>query len=150
MPFDHSFLSGGSDFSVFFNTFFFHFSSSYQSMLLGNGFCMSILLFFILIALSFHAARKNVIRPFISFLKGLVSLYFSIVSSIIVHCSINPCFWEGVDAACQFFLLSYWGGGCRIILHCSVIIVFPRKQLLYPHLLFWEGIDSSIKMCVHI
>ena len=36
MPFDHSFLSGGSDFSVFFKSFFYHFSSSYQSILLGG------------------------------------------------------------------------------------------------------------------
>ena len=38
-----------------------------------------------------------------SFLEGVISLYFSIVSSVIVHCSINPCFWERVDVACQFF-----------------------------------------------
>ena len=55
---------------------------------------------------------KNVIRPVSSFLKGLISLYFSMVSPIIFHCSINPCFWEGVDVACQTFHLS---------LHCSVI-----------------------------
>ena len=36
------------------------------------------------------------------FLQGMISLYFSKVSSIIVHCPINPCFWEGVDVACQF------------------------------------------------
>ena len=55
---------------------------------------------------------KNVIRPVSSFLKGLISLYFSMVSPIIFHCPINPCFWEGVDVACQTFHLS---------LHCSVI-----------------------------
>ena len=57
--------------------------------------------------------QKNAIGSLISFLKGLISLYFSIVSSVIVHCSINPCFWEGVDVACQTFLF--------FILHCSVI-----------------------------
>ena len=41
-----------------------------------------------------------------SFLKALSSLYFSVVSFIILHCPINPCFWEGVDVACQAFLLS--------------------------------------------
>ena len=40
-----------------------------------------------------------------SFLKGLNSLYISIVSFIILHCSISPCFWEGVDVACQTFHL---------------------------------------------
>ena len=47
--------------------------------------------------------NKNAIGSLMSFLKGVISLYFSIVSSVIVHCSINPCFWEGVDVACQFF-----------------------------------------------
>ena len=41
-----------------------------------------------------------------SFLKGLNSLYFSAVSFIILHCPINPCFWEGVHVASQAFLLS--------------------------------------------
>ena len=39
-------------------------------------------------------------------LKGLISLNFSINSSIIVPCSVNPCFWERVGVACQTFLLS--------------------------------------------
>ena len=38
-----------------------------------------------------------------SFLEAVISLYFSIVSSVVVQCSINPCFWERVDVACQFF-----------------------------------------------
>ena len=43
------------------------------------------------------------------------------------------------------------GGGCCmsnfsfVILHCS----FPRK-ILYPHSPFWEGIDSSINICIYI
>ena len=51
---------------------------------------------------SFQTLRKfhSTIR---SFLEGVISLYFSIVSSVIVHCSISPCFWERVDVACQFF-----------------------------------------------
>ena len=84
-------LSGGIDFCVFLNKFFYQPSLFYQSMLLeGGGCCMSNFSFTVL------------------------------------------------------------GGGCCIILHCSVIVVFLRKQLLYPHSLFWEGIDSSIKMGVHI
>ena len=56
-------------------------------------------------SLPFHTFRK---MPFDhSFLsKGLSSLYFSIVSSTILHCSISPCFWEGVDIGCQSVLLS--------------------------------------------
>ena len=57
--------------------------------------------------------QKNAIGSLISFLEGLISVYFSINSSINFHGSINPCFWEGVDVACQTFLL--------FILHCSVI-----------------------------
>ena len=105
------------------------------------------------IALSFHAARKNLIRPFISFLKGLVSLYFSIVSSIIVHCSIIPCFWEGVDVAYQTFLLLYWGvdiAPSYIALSLSYFLESNYSSLIYSFV--WEGIGiaSSIEMCVHI
>ena len=67
-----------------------------------------------------------------SFLKGLSSLYFSILSSVILHCSINSCFWERVDVACQTFLLS-----------SSIVLSFhtTRKKLLYRNSLLWEGID---------
>ena len=58
-----------------------------------------------------------------SFLEGVISLYFSIVSSVIVHCSINPCFWEGVDVACQTFHLSSY---FALSFHTT------RKKLLYP------------------
>ena len=69
--------------------------------------------------------------PLISFLKGLIFRYFSIVSSIILHCSINPCFWEGVAVACQTFLL----------LSCLALSFHAaRDMLLYPLLLLREGI----------
>ena len=42
-PFDHSFLSKGIEFSVFFTSFIYHSSLLYQSMLCGGGgFCTSI------------------------------------------------------------------------------------------------------------
>ena len=52
------------------------------------------------------------------------------ISSIILHCSINPCFWEGVDVACQTLLLL----SC-IALSCHT----TREKLLYPYSLLWEG-----------
>ena len=114
IPFDHSFLSGGSDFSVFFNSFVCHCSLLYQSMLMGeSGCCMSILLFSSCIALLFHAARKK------------------------CH-STSQFLTEGVDFSVFFngfpyhFSLLYQPmllgeGGCCvsnfsfIVLHCSVI-----------------------------
>ena len=67
-----------------------------------------------------------------SLLKGLSSLYFSILSSVILHCSINSCFWEGVDVACQTFLLS----SCIVLsFHTTT------RKLLYRNSLLWEGID---------
>ena len=71
---------------------------------------------------------ENVIRPVSSLLKGLISLYFSMVSPIIFHCSINPCFWERVDVACQTFHLSSY---IALSFHTT------RKKLLYPHALLW-------------
>ena len=66
-----------------------------------------------------------------SFLKGLGSLCYSRVSSIILHCSISPCFWKGVHVACQTFLLS----SCIAFSSHTT-----REKLFYPHSLFWEGI----------
>ena len=60
MPFDHSFLSKGTDFSVFFKSFFFHSSLLYQSMLLGGGGCwMSKCSFIILHCSVSHTDRTN-------------------------------------------------------------------------------------------
>ena len=55
-------------------------------------------------SLPFHTCRKCHSTTHSS--KGLSSRYFSIVSSIILPCSISPCFWEGVDVGCQSVLLS--------------------------------------------
>ena len=142
MPFDHSFLSGGHDFSVFFNSFFYYFSSSYQSsmsvlffhaallcysMLLGKNYSTLIHSFgrrlILYLYIDLFLSRISSIIPHVSpipnfrkmpldhsFLSGGIdSMYFSINSSINLHCSNNPFFWEGVDVACQTFLLSYWG-----------------------------------------
>ena len=65
-----------------------------------------------------------------SFLKGLNSLYISIVSFIILHCSISPCFWEGVDVGCQSVLLS----------SCIALSPILIEQTLYPYWLLWERI----------
>ena len=67
-----------------------------------------------------------------SFLKGLSSLCFSILSSVVLHCSINSCFWEGVDIACQTFLLS----SCIVLsFHTTT------RKPLYRNSLLWEGIN---------
>ena len=101
--------------------------------------------------LPFHTL-ENAIRPTTHFLSEGVgfSVFFN---SFFYHCSLfyQPMLLGGGGCCMSIFSFIVLGGGCRIILHCSVIIVLPRKQLLYPHLLFWEGIDSSIKcVCIYI
>ena len=101
-----------------------------------------------------------------SFLKGLSSLRFSRISSIILHCSLNECFWEGVDVACQAFLLSSCivlsfhttrktilslftpliGDWFYIYLYIfqeslSSCIALSIHALFYPYSLLWEEID---------
>ena len=68
----------------------------------------------------FHTFRKCHSTTH-SILKGLSSLYFSIVSSIILHYSIKPCFWEGGCCMSNFPF---------IILHCSVIPYYWEKTTL--------------------
>ena len=109
--FDHSFLSKGIEFPAFFQNLFYHPSLLSQSMLLGGGgCCMPNFSFIILHCSVSHTTRKNYSTLIHAFGRGLV-LYIYIFllsrnSSIILHCSINPCFWEGVDVAFQTFLLS--------------------------------------------
>ena len=121
MPLDHSFLSKGIEFSVFFKSFFFHSSLLYQSMLLGGGGCwMSKCSFIILHCSVSHTDRTNTL-PLLTPLGGDCFLYIYIkyvhtflsrISSIILHCSLNPCFWGG---ACSMPNFSF------IIRHCSVM-----------------------------
>ena len=126
MPFDHSFLSKGVGFSVFFNSFFYHPLLLYQSMLLGGGevACQSFHLSSC-IALPFHTTRKN------SSALILSSLYFSVVAFVIVYCSINPCFWEGVRLHAKVFIY-------HPVLLCHSILL---GKIFYPYSLLWEGID---------
>ena len=178
MPFEHSFLSGGNDFSVFLHKSFYQHSLLYQSMLLeGVDVVCQTYSFIILHCSVIPYHWKKLLYPYSplwegidfiflhtyiyihtfisrilsiilhaslipnfrkchstihSFLEGMISLYIWKVSSIIVHCSINPCFWEGVDVACQTFLLS----SCiALSLHTT------RKKLRYPCSLLWEGAD---------
>ena len=110
--------------------------------------------------LPFHTFRK---MPFNhSFLsKGIEFSAFSRISSIILHCSLNPCFWEGVDVACQAFLLS----SCIVLSfhttrknYSTLIHPFGRGWVLYisiylsriPIILhcsinpcFWEGVHVA-------
>ena len=91
------------------------------------------------ITLSFHTTRKNYSTLMHSFGRRLILYIFflSRISSIILHCSINPCFWEGVDVACQTFNLS----------SCIALSPILLEQMLYPYWLLREGIDF---MSVHI
>ena len=81
-------------------------------MLLGGRACCTPNFSFIILHCSVsHTTRKNYSTLIHAFGRGLVFIYIYIVllsrnSSIILHCSINPCFWEGVDVAFQTFLLS--------------------------------------------
>ena len=64
---------------------------------------------------------------------------FSRISSIIHHCSTNPCSWEGVDVACQTFLLS----SCiALSFHTT------RKTRPYPYSLLLGG-DRFFQKYVH-
>ena len=130
-PFNHSFLSKGIEFSAFFKNLFYHPSLLSQSML-SEGVdvaCQSFLLSSC-IALSFHTTRKNystLIHPFgrgwVLYIYISLSLSFSRISSIILHCSINPYFWDGAHVASQAFLLS----SCiALSFHTT------RERLLYP------------------
>ena len=76
-----------------------------------------------------------------SFLEGLISVFFN---QFFYQLSLfyQSMLLEGGGCCMSNFSFTVLGGGCCIILHCSVIVVFPRKQLLYPHSLFWEGIGS--------
>ena len=59
--------------------------------------------------------------------EGVDFSVFSTVSSITLHCSINPCLWEGVGVACQTALLLY-------ILALSF---HTTRKTIQPF--FWEG-----------
>ena len=83
--------------------------------------------------------------PLISFLKGLILRYFSIVSSIILHCSINPCFWEGVAVACQTFLLLSclalsFHAARDMLFYCLLLLREGIRFIYYPK----SALDSSI------
>ena len=112
VPFDHTFLSEGIEFSVVFKSFFYHSSLLYPPCFWEwvDVACQTCLLSSC-IALSFHTTRKKQLYPYSLLGRGLIlyiyiPIFFSTVSSIILHCSITPCFWEGVDFACQTFPLS--------------------------------------------
>ena len=60
-----------------------------------------------------------------SFLEGVISLYFSKVSSVIFHRAINPCFWES---------------GC-----CMSILLFSSWKKCHSTSQFLsEGVDFSV------
>ena len=192
MPFYFSFLSKGTEFSVFFNSFFYHPSLPYQSMLLGGGACCIPSFSFIILhcsvipynqekytthsfdrgpnfidiyiyisfknlvyhpsCLSHSTLLEKCLSTTRSFLKGLSSLRFSRISSIILHCSLNPCFWEGVDVTCQAFLLS----SCIVLsFHTTRKTILPLFTPLigdwfYIYLyIFQETLSSCIALSIH-
>ena len=114
------------------------------SMLLGNNYSTLIHSFDrVLIridyiyTLPFHTLETcySTIR---SLLKGLISLYFTKLSSIIFHCPINPCFWEGAGVACQTFLLS------SCIAHFHEKITLPSFTLLGRDWFFYKYLHMYI------
>ena len=84
-----------------------------------------------LIALSFHTTGQTILPLFTPLGGDWFSFFLSRVSSIILHCSINPCCWEGVDVPCQTFHL----------LSCIALSPILLGQILYPFWLLWEGVD---------
>ena len=121
-----------------------------QSMLLGGGGCRMPNFSFIILHWSFHTTREELFNHSTlihSFGRGLILyiyihlfIYLSRISSIILNCSIDPCFWEGVDVACQSVLLS----------SCIALSPILIEQTLYPYWLLWEGIAFYIYIiCVH-
>ena len=141
MPFDHSFLSEGIDFSTFFNQsflhrFFYHPSLLYQSML-WEGVAVACQAFLLLscIALSVHAARDMQFYPHSLLREGIHSPTVHLFKSIL-HCSPIPnlrkmpfdhsFLSEGIDFS-TFFNQSF--------LHRF----FYHPSLLYQSML-WEGV----------
>ena len=72
------------------------------------------------------------------------------------HCSINPCFWEGVDVVCQTFLLS----SCIALSfhttrknYATPIHSFGRGLILYIyiHIFFFQEslLSSFIALLIH-
>ena len=74
------------------------------------------------IALSFHTTGHTILPLFTPLGGDWFYFFLSRVSSIILHCSINPCCWEGVDVACQTFHLS----------SCIALSPILLGQILYP------------------
>ena len=89
-----------------------------------------------------------------SFLQGLSSLCFSRISSIIFHCSLNPCFWEGVDVACPTFLLSSCIAPSFHTTrknYSTLIHSFRRGLTLYIYIHFFQKslLSSCIALSIH-
>ena len=87
--------------------------------------------------------------------------FLSRISPIILHCSVNPCFWEGVDVACQTFLLSSYIALSfhttreELFNHSTLIHSFGRGLIIYIYIyiylfIFQEYLLSSfIALSIH-
>ena len=87
--------------------------------------------------------QKNAIGSLISFLEGLISVYFSINSSINFHGSINPCFWEGVDVACQMLHVNS-------SFSCCIALLFHAARKNYSTLIHSFGRGLILFLYIHI
>ena len=97
------------------------------------------------------------------FYKKIYIFFLSRISPIILHCSVNPCFWEGVDVACQTFLLSSYIALSfhttreELFNHSTLIHSFGRGLILYIYIylfiylfIFQEYLLSSfIALSIH-
>ena len=134
------FLSGGIDFSVFFNNFFFHFSLLYQSMLLGGGklfvYHPTLLCYSMLLGNNYSTLIHSFDRGFIIYIYSPIPHFRNLLFD---HSFLT----EGIDLSVFYktffyhFSLPYQsmllgGDGCCmsnfsfVILHCSV----PRKNAI--------------------
>ena len=130
MPFDHSFLSEGVNFSVFFNSFFYHPSLIYKSMLC-EGVAVALKLFFYYLVLLCHSVLLGkTILPLFTSLGGLI-LYLCIhffQESLLSSFMFLSC--QTLENAIRPFI-PYW----RAWFLC--ILILPFSSLFYWNLLFW-------------
>ena len=156
MPFHHSFLSGGIDFSVFLNKFSYQPSLLYQSMLLGGGrCCMSNFSLSSCIALSFHTTRKNYSTLIHPFGRGLIlylyiHTFLSRISSIILHASLIPSFRKfhsTIHSFLEGMISRYFSIVPSIIFHRAINPCFWEGWMLHVNSSFFILHCSVIPCC---
>ena len=118
------------------------------------------------IVLSFHTTRKTILSLFTPLIGDWFYIYIYLSRiPIILHCSINPCFWEGVHVARPTFLLSSCIALSPTLLEKTIlplftllggdwflyiyIVLLSRNSSIILHCsinpCFWEGVDVAFQ-----